>query len=456
MSQLFKAKQEKVSDQNNFFPKNDSLANDNKLIAHYSQQMHALASKLFPINRSITGNGVRQTLQILKENLPNLKIFEVSSGTQVYDWTIPSEWNLNEAYLMTPDGNKICDTKVHNLHLLNYSTPINAEIDFEELKEHIYTLEDLPDSIPYVTSYYKERWGFCMTHNQFKELKAGKYKVYIDTTLEPGSLTYGELKIPGEEEKEIFFSTYVCHPSMANNELSGPVLATYLAKWIINQPNRRYSYRFVFVPETIGSITYISKNHKDLQEKVYTGFNISCVGDERAYSYLPSRDGDGPSDSIIQHVLKHTDPNYKAYSFLDRGSDERQYCSPGVDLKVASLMRSKYGEYPEYHTSKDDLNLVTPKGLGDSLLAYMRCISLIENNAYYTANQFCEPQMGKRGLYPTVGNNIFSQDTSRMMDIMAYCDGQKNIIDIANTIGAPAWELLPLFSKLQKHNLIRK
>jgi len=443
-----------VSQQNK--TKNNELETGNELLHGFSKQMHALATELFPMNRSITGNGVRETLGKLKEILPELQIHEVESGTQVFDWSIPNEWNLTEAYITDPSGRVICDTNVCNLHIVGYSIPIDLELDLDDLKEHIHTLPEKPDSIPYVTSYYKERWGFCMTHEQYQSLKPGKYKVHINTSLKSGSLTYGELKIPGESEKELFFSTYVCHPSMANNELSGPVLATFLAKWVTNKVDRRYSYRFIFIPETIGSITYLSKNLKELQTLMHAGFNITCVGDERSYSYLPSRDGNGLSDLVIQHVLKNTDPNYKSYSFLARGSDERQYCSPGVDLKVASLMRSKYEEYPEYHTSKDDLTLVTAKGLGDCLLSYMRSVAIIEDNDIYVANQLCEPQMGKRGLYPLLGNSILPEDTMRMMNILAYCDGEKSLLEVANVLDVPAWELIPLFTILKQHELIKR
>lgn len=426
------------------------------LASQFSQQMHALATELFPICRSITGNGVRKTLNRIKEELPDLKIFEVPSGTKVFDWNVPNEWNLKEAYIIDPEGNKICDTNVNNLHVLNYSIPIHKEMDLNELKEHLYTLEDQPDAIPYITSYYKERWGFCLTHRQFEKLVPGQYTVHIGTTLEPGHLTYAELKIPGEEEKEIFYSTYVCHPSMANNELSGPMLVTYLAKWLKSLSKRKYSYRIVFIPETIGSITYISRNLDELRSKVLAGFNVSCVGDERTYSYLPSRNGKGLSDRVIQHVLKHTEPEYKKYSYQERASDERQYCAPGVDLKMASLMRSKYRSYPEYHTSKDDLNFVTPKGLGDCLLAYMRCVSIIENNNFYMATHLCEPQMGKRGLFPTLSNNFYPEDTMRMMDILAYSDAQTSLMEISEIMDVPVWELFPLLKTLLDHDLIKK
>ena len=441
------------SDNNQTTPSNSSKCeNDIKMV--YAQEMHNLAKRLFPIPRSITGNGTRQTLHILKELIPNLTLTEIPSGTKVLDWVIPKEWNLNEAYIIDPQGHKICNTNVNNLHILNYSTPIDIELELDELKEHLYTQESLPDAIPYFTSYYKERWGFCIAFQDFEKLTPGTYTVHVDATLEPGSLTYGELFIPGKRKDEILISTYVCHPSMANNELSGPIVSTYLAKWISELKDPEFSYRILFIPETIGSIAYISKNLQKLRERVLTGFVITCVGDERNYSYLPSRDGDGLCDKVIPHVLQHIYPDYDSYSYLERGSDERQYCSPGVDLKVASLMRSKYAEYPEYHTSKDDLNLVTAQGLGDSLQAYIHCISIIENNHIYIANQPCEPQMGKRGLYPTIGNSILPQDTDRMMHILAYCDGRKDLLDIADILNAPAWELIPLFRTLADHELI--
>ena len=420
------------------------------------QFMHELMTTLFPICRSITGDGVRQTLEILSENFDSLTTHEVPTGTAVFDWHVPKEWNLNEAYIITPDGQKICDTNITNLHVVNYSTPVQQTITLDELKDHLYTLPDRPQTIPYITSYYKERWGFCLTHDEFESLQPGNYEVHVDTTLEEGSLTYGEVLIPGDSEQEVLISTYVCHPSMANNELSGPVMTTSLVQWLQAQKQLRYSYRVVFVPETIGSITYISQHLDLLKERVFTGFNVNCVGDEGKFSYLPSRAGDGLTDRIIQHVLKHLQADYDRYTFLDRGSDERQYCSPGVDLKVASLMKSKFGEYPEYHSSDDDLEFVTPKGLQASYEAYIYCLQLVENNARYQAVNMCEPQMGKRGLYPTLGSPIKPVDVKRMMHILAYCDGEHDVIDIAEIIDCPAWELVSLFAKLFDADLIKE
>lgn len=327
-------------------------------------EIHELAQRLWGMNRSITGAGVRATLLELKKLIPNLTINEVATGTSVFDWKIPKEWKVNDAYLISPSGDKLCAFKENNLHLVGYSTPIQARLSLRDLQKNIYSLPEQPTAIPYVTSYYKERWGFCMTQQQRDSLKDGEYEVFIDSELFDGSLTYGELFIKGKTDKEIFISTYICHPSMANNELSGPTVTAYLANWLASRVDNKYSYRFVFVPETIGSIAYLSKNKDDLKSNVYAGFNVTCVGDNRDYSYLPSRNGMTISDRVAKHVLKHICPTYKAYKWADRGSDERQYCAPGIDLPIASIMRTKYGEYDEYHTSLDDLrSVVTPEGL---------------------------------------------------------------------------------------------
>lgn len=419
-------------------------------------QMHDLLRELFPICRSITGMGVRQTLEIIGREVDGLVQIEIPSGTEVFDWVVPNEWNLNKAYLIDPNGRKLCDTNDNNLHLVGYSVPIKTKLSLDKLKPHLHTLPDRPDTIPYVTSYYKERWGFCLTHKEYESLVDGEYEVHIDTTLEPGHLTYGEVFLQGDSEKEIFFSTYVCHPSMANNELSGPVLTTTVIKWLKSLPTLNYSYRFVFIPETIGSITYLSRNLEKLQQNVLTGFNVTCVGDEGKFSYLPSRAGNGLADRAIKHTLKHMHPDYNSYSFLDRGSDERQYCAPGVDLPIASLMRSKFGEYSEYHTSDDGLDFVTPAGLESSLQAYRRVITVIENNHTYEVTKLCEPQMGKRGLYPTLGTPIKPVDVKRMMHILAYCDGGHDALEIADIIQCPAWELFSLFEILYDKGLLQR
>ena len=291
------------------------------------KQMHDLCRELFPICRSITGNGLRESLMILKRYVPDLKIFEVPTGTKCFDWEVPKEWNINDAYIVTPDGDKICDFKKSNLHVVGYSVPIDRLISFDELQEHLHSLPDQPNAIPYVTSYYEEQWGFCISQNQRDMLIPGNYRVVIDSKLENGSLTYGELIIPSESSQEIFLSTYLCHPSMANNELSGPVVTVFIARWINSLKKRRHTYRIIFIPETIGSITYLSRNLESMKKNIVAGFNVTCIGDERAYSYLPSRNQKTLSDKAALHTLKHLHSDFITYSFLVRGSDERQYCA---------------------------------------------------------------------------------------------------------------------------------
>jgi aminopeptidase-like protein len=416
------------------------------------KEMYGWAVDLFPINRSLTGDGVRQTLQYIKNIIPEMEINEVPSGTKCFDWTVPQEWNCDDAYILDPDGNKICDFKINNLHVVGYSTPIDKEVDLEELKEHLYWIEDQPTAIPYITSYYSPRWGFCLSFNEFKKLKKGTYKVKINSELIDGSLTYGEVKLRGESDKEIFLSTYVCHPSMANNELSGPVVTSALVKFIKSLKDRKYSYRIVFIPETIGSITYISKNIDDMKKNIIAGFNISCIGDDRCFSYVPTRYGNSLSDKVSKHVLKNID--YVEYSFLDRGSDERQYCSPGVDLPIATICRTKYGQYPEYHTSLDDLNLISPTGLYGGYEKLMKAIELLEKNNYYKVNVLCEPQLGKRGLYPTISTKETGAIVRDMMNFIAYADGNNDLIDIANIIGVQAEDLYDIVDDMKRANLI--
>ena len=279
-------------------------------------EIYNFASKLWPINRSLTGKGVRETLRQISIHIPDMKIKFIKSGTEVFDWKVPKEWSINEAYIIKPNGDKICDFSKNNLHLIGYSMPFSGELSLTELKKHLYTLPEQPDAIPYITSYYKQRWGFCIAHNEYKTLEEGNYKVVVDTKLFDGDLNYGELIIKGRRKEEIFLSTYICHPSMANNELSGPSVLTFLAKWLVHKQNFDYSYRIIFVPETIGSIAYLSLNYKEMKKNIIAGFNISCVGDNRAYSYLPSRNGNTLSDEIAIHILKWTDPGFIRYSWL--------------------------------------------------------------------------------------------------------------------------------------------
>ncbi|WP_019423289.1 DUF4910 domain-containing protein [Paenibacillus sp. OSY-SE] len=414
--------------------------------------MYQLMEKLYPICRSITGNGVRETLRIIQEEIP-LTIHEIPTGTKVFDWEIPKEWNVRDAYIMDSNGNKVVDFQENNLHLVSYSIPVNKELTLDELQKHLFSLEEQTDAIPYITSYYKERWGFCITHNQRKQLKNETYRVYIDSELKEGNLTYGELIIPGKCEKEVFLSTYVCHPSMANNELSGPVVSTSLAKWILSA-ERKYTYRIVFIPETIGSIAYLSRNMEIMKANIIAGYNISCVGDERAYSYLCSRNGNTLADRVALNILKSSHPEFISYSYLERGSDERQYCSPGIDLPVASIMRSKFGEYPEYHTSLDNMELVTAKGLQGSFEIYKECIELIEKNSKYKIKCFGEPQLGKRGLYPTLSTKESGKIVRDMMNFIAFADGERDLVEISNIIQVTAKELYQIVDNLCEHDLL--
>ena len=419
------------------------------------KDIHQFARELWPINRSITGEGVRETLKKISVHLPKLKIKSVSTNTKVFDWIVPKEWSVAEAYIVKPSGEKICDFSKNNLHLVGYSIPFEGEISFDELIKHLYTLPDQPNAIPYVTSYYKDRWGFCLSQDQFNALENGTYKVVIKSTLFDGELNYGELLIKGKSDKEIFLSTYICHPSMANNELSGPTVVTFLAKWLQEISETNFSYRIIFIPETIGSISYLSKNHKVMKNKIFAGFNVSCVGDNRAYSYLPSRNGKTVSDMIAKHVLKWIDPNFIEYSWLDRGSDERQYCAPGIDLPIASILRTKYAKYPEYHTSLDNLeNVVTPEGLDGGYWAIRKAIEAIEKNKKYKTTVFCEPQMGKRGLYPTLSNKAEKKEVQIMMDFVSFCDGKTSLLEIAEGLNLPIWQLYEIVDLLKSHKLI--
>ena len=417
-------------------------------------EMYELMRKLWPICRSISGQGVRDSLAIMAQELPELKFHEIASGTQCFDWKVPDEWNIRDAYIVTPDGTKICEFKKNNLHVMGYSIPVNAEFELDDLQPHLHSLPEIPHAIPYVTSFYEKRWGFSITHAVREKLTPGRYRVIIDSVLAPGYLNFADLVLPGESSEEILLSTYICHPSLANNELSGPVVATFLANWLSAIPNRRFTYRFVFVPETIGSIIYLSRHLEHIKKHTMAGFMINCVGDDRTYGFMPSRQGNSLADRAGKHALKHHAVNFDIYSFLLRGSDERQYCSPGVDLPIASLFRSKYNTYPEYHTSLDDMTLVTPTGLLGGLQSFQRAIQSIEANYKYKALVLCQPNLGSRGLYPTLSTRDTFKKVFALINVFAYADGERDLLAIADLLELPVWELAKAALDLQKHDLI--
>ena len=411
---------------------------------------------LYQIPRSITGKGVVMTLEYIQEIIP-LEIKQVKSGTKVFDWTVPPEWNIRDGYVIeVSTGKKVIDFKSHNLHVVGYSEPIQDELSFEELERNLYYLKDQPDAIPYITSYYSKRWGFCLSFNDFKKLdKNSRYKVFIDSEFkEDGDLTYGELIIKGKVDEEIFFSSYVCHPQMVNNELSGPSVLTGIAESLLKK-NNYYSYRFVLIPETIGSLVYLNSNLSIMKAKIIAGFNISCVGDERMWGYLPSRNGMTLTDKLVKLIFKDLGIDYKKFCWYeDRGSDERQYCMPGIDLPVVNVTRSKWDEYDEYHTSLDNFDLVTKKGLEESLDFYLKCINVLENNRIYTLKVLGEPQLGKRGLYPTVSEKNAWIKVKNLSNVISMCDGENDLIDICETLGISFDECLAIIMKLKKAELI--
>ena len=419
--------------------------------------MHDMVRDLYPICRSITGEGVRATLNYIKRHIPELSIHSIPTGEIVFDWEIPNEWIIRDAYIEDKSGKKIIDMKENNLHVVGYSEPIDEWMSLDKLNKHLYSLPDQSNAIPYITSYYERRWGFCLTHIQKKGLKKGNYHVVIDSELKPGVLNYADVIIPGRSTKEIILSTYICHPSMANNELSGPVVTTMLAKWLKSTENRFYTYRIIFVPETIGSIAYLSQNLEHLKKHVVAGYNVSCVGDNNNYSFLPSRNGKTLSDRAALHALKHIDPQFKRYTWLNRGSDERQYCAPGIDLPISSIMRSKYGEYPEYHTSLDDLSLVTPEGLKGGFTAIQTALKIIEKNSVYQTKIKGEPQLGKRGLYSTLSFfSTQSESVKIMMDFLTYCDGISDLLSISESIDQEFEALLPIVEVLLNNSIIEE
>jgi aminopeptidase-like protein len=417
-------------------------------------EMVELMAKLYPICRSITGDGVRETLNILKQYVP-VTITEVPSGTPVFDWTVPKEWNIEDAYIRDAQGKKIVDFKKNNLHVLNYSIPINQKVSLDHLKEHLYTLPDKPGWIPYRTTYYNENWGFCIAHDQYRQLPDGEYQVCIDSTLKDGALTFGELLIKGESEDEFLLSCHVCHPSLCNDNLSGIALSVFLARSLMGR-SLKYSYRFLFIPGTIGSITWLALNQAHCP-KIKHGLVVNCVGDSGKFIYKRTRQHQAEIDRAVIHILKNSGFVFEVIDFFPYGYDERQFCSPGFDLPVGCLSRSTHGRYPEYHTSADNFDIITPSNLMDSFSVYHAVIGLIENDKkYLRVDPFCEPQLGKRGLYDQIGARSGSkQEPLAMLWVLNLSDGRHSLLDMAERSGLDFSLLKDVAQVLQENELIR-
>jgi aminopeptidase-like protein len=425
------------------------------------EEMHALAAELYPICRSITGNGVRETLRRIGERIP-LTVHEVPTGTPVFDWTVPQEWNITDAYVAStgPNGRRAIDFRAHNLHVVNYSEPVSARMTKAQLAPHVFTLPDRPSSVPYRTSYYERSWGFCAAHDVWDALPEGEYDVRIDSTLSDGSLTYGEAVVEGTGGTDVLLSAHVCHPSLANDNLSGIALATFaaaeLAKRAATNP-LRHTYRFVFVPGTIGSITWLARNEATV-ERIVAGLVLSGVGDRGPFTYKRSRRGATLVDRAVEHVLRASGRPYDAFDFYPYGYDERQYCSPGFNLPVGRLSRSPHGEYPEYHTSADDLSFITPDSLGDALDVLLAVVDVLEHDAHYVnLNPKCEPQLGRRGLYRAVGGNVDRKSAEMaLLWVLNLSDGDHSLLDIAERSGLPFATVHDAAMLLAEHDLVKE
>jgi aminopeptidase-like protein len=399
------------------------------------RELHDFAAALYPICRSITGDGIRRTFAMIQERIP-LQISEVPTGTEVFDWTVPKEWNIRDAYIKDASGKRVVDFQQCNLHVLNYSTPVNATMSLADLKPHLFTSPEYPNWTPYRTSYYKENWGFCLSHNHLLALKEGDYEVCIDSTLKDGHLTYGECFLAGDSADEVLISCHACHPSLANDNLSGLAVATALAE-LLSGRQLRYSYRFLFVPGTIGSITWLAQNHENVG-RIRSGLVLTGIGDAGSFHYKKSRQGDAEIDLAMAHVLRHCGEASEILEFSPYGYDERQYCSPGFNLPVGCLMRSVWGTFPEYHTSADNLDFIKPLQLSRSLRVCAAVIEVLENNfRYRNLSPFCEPQLGKRDLYRSTGGEKIGEDINARLWVLNFSDGDHSLLDIAERSALP-------------------
>lgn len=406
---------------------------DNARLSEIGASLHRFASDLYPICRSVTGNGIRQTLAMIQERIP-LQMFEVPSGAQVFDWIIPKEWNIRDAYIKDSRGNRVVDFQKSNLHVLNYSSPIHKTMPLDELRNHLFTIPERPEWIPYRTSYYREDWGFCLSHKQVLSLEGGNYEVCIDSTLSPGHLTYGECYLRGASSEEVLISCHACHPSLANDNLSGLVVATALAGFLAKR-ELRYSYRFLFIPGTIGAITWLAKN-KEKAGQIRHGLVLTGIGDSGPFHYKKSRRGDAEIDQAAAHVVRQYTKAAEILEFSPYGYDERQYCSPGFDLPVGCLMRSVWGTFPEYHTSADNLDFIKPDKLAESLRVVAGIVEMLENNRRYrNLSPYCEPQLGKRNLYRSTGGQNISDEINARLWVLNQSDGEHSLLDIANRAG---------------------
>lgn len=416
-------------------------------------------NKLFPICRSITGNGTKKTLRIIKLNFPSMKIHKVKSGTKVFDWKVPPEWNIKNAYIEDKFKKKIIDFKNHNLHIVGYSVPTSKIVTKKNLLRNIHSLKEMPNAIPYITSYYKRYWGFCTTHKQKKDIikkykKTDKFKILIESEINyKGNLNYGEILLKGSSNEEILISTYICHPSMANNELSGPIVAMSLINFFKKKKLKK-SIRFVFIPETIGSITYLSKNLNHLKKNIVAGYNLTCIGDEKNYGCMLTKYENTLADKCLLKAFKNLSIRPKIYPFTENGSDERQYNSHGIDLPVASIFRSKYGTFKEYHTSLDNFKFVTLKGVNGGFKIAKEAIKLIQNTTIPKTLVLCEPQMGKRGLYPSLSKSTNRKYTKNIMNFLQYSNGKNDLEDISKKINCNFNETKNIYKVLRQKKII--
>ena len=418
------------------------------------EELYKLVAELYPICRSITGDGVRRTLEIVGRELGGLEVHEVPTGTQVLDWTVPREWNVRDAWVADAAGERVIDFQASNLHLVSYSAPVRATMPLAELKQHLFTLPDQPDLVPYRTSYYAERWGFCASQRLVDGLADGDYEVCVDTTLADGHLTYGEHLVQGQTDEEVLVSCHVCHPSLANDNLSGIAVATRLARRLA-EARPRYSYRFLFAPGTIGAITWLARN-EDRLGRVRHGLVLACLGDPGGFTYKRSRHGHAEIDRVVAHVLGRSGRPHQLVDFSPYGYDERQFCSPGFDLPVGSLSRTPYARYPEYHTSADDLDLVGPTQLQESLELCWEVVGVLEaNRRYLNLSPKGEPQLGRRGLYGQIGGRSDAEERQMaMLWVLNQSDGTHSLLDVAERSGLPFALLAEVAATLEEAGLL--